>query len=63
MADDAGSWGLAEGDEIAHGRSVVRDIGGGRRFEVMLVWDERLFALTVAKVLRPRYAARSRPRA
>ncbi len=60
MADEAGSWGLEEGDEIAPGRSVVRDIGGGRRFEVMLVWDERLFALTVAKVLRPRYAESER---
>jgi eukaryotic-like serine/threonine-protein kinase len=54
------SWGLREGDEIAPGRSVVRDLGGGRRFEVMLVWDEHLFALTVAKVLRPRYAESER---
>jgi serine/threonine protein kinase len=38
----------------------VRDLGGGRRFEVMLVWDQRLFALTVAKVLRPRYAESER---
>ena len=60
MADETGSWGLEEGDEIAPGRSVVRDLGGGRRFEVMLVWDERLFALTVAKVLRPRYAESER---
>jgi serine/threonine protein kinase len=54
------SWGLREGDEIAPGRSVVRELGGGRRFEVMLVWDQRLFALTVAKVLRPRYAQSER---
>ncbi len=60
MGDEAGSWGLEEGDEIAPGRSVVRDLGGGRRFEVMLVWDERLFALTVAKVLRPRHAESER---
>jgi serine/threonine protein kinase len=58
MSDN--SWGLHEGDEIASGRSVVRDLGGGRRFEVMLVWDHRLFALTVAKILRPRYAESSR---
>jgi serine/threonine protein kinase len=38
----------------------VRDLGGGRRFEVMLVWDQRLFALTVAKILRPRYAESER---
>ena len=60
MGDEAGSWGLEEGDEIAPGRSVVRDLGGGRRFEVMLVWDQRLFALVVAKVLRPRYAESER---
>ena len=59
MTDET-SWGLGEGDEIAPGRSVVRDLGGGRRFEVTLVWDERLFALTVAKVLRPRYAESER---
>ena len=60
MTAEATSWELQEGDEIAPGRSVVRDLGGGRRFEVMLVWDQRLFALTVAKVLRPRYAASER---
>jgi serine/threonine protein kinase len=57
---DESTWGLEEGDEIAPGRSVVRDLGGGRRFEVMLVWDERMFALAVAKVLRPHYAESER---
>ena len=60
LSDEASSWELQEGDEIAPGRSVVREIGGGRRFEVMLVWDQRMFALTVAKVLRPRYAGSER---
>ena len=60
LTDEATSWHLDEGDEIAPGRSVVRDLGGGRRFEVLLVWDERLFALAVAKVLRPRYAESER---
>jgi eukaryotic-like serine/threonine-protein kinase len=32
---------------------VLRPLGGGRRFEVLLVWDEQLYALAVAKVLRP----------
>jgi eukaryotic-like serine/threonine-protein kinase len=35
------------------GRSVVRSLGGGHRFEVLLVWDDALYALGVAKVLRP----------
>ena len=60
MSEAESTWNLAEGDEIAPGRSVVRDLGGGRRFEVMLVWDHRLFALTVAKILRPRYAESER---
>jgi len=50
------SWGLEEGEEIAPGRSVLKHLGGGNRYEVMLVWDDRLFAITVAKVLRPDYA-------
>src|SRR4051812_35521665 len=47
------TWGLAEGDEIAPGRSVLRRIGSGRRYEALLVWDEHRLAVLVAKVLRP----------
>ena len=47
------TWGLQEGDAIAPGRTVLRRIGGGRRYEAMLVWDEHRLALLVAKVLRP----------
>jgi serine/threonine protein kinase len=47
------SWGFEEGAELAPGRSVVRSLGGGNRFEVLLVWDDDLYALAVAKVLRP----------
>ena len=52
-ADARASWGFGEGDEIARGRSVLRVLGGGSRYEVHLVWDERLFAVMVAKLLRP----------
>jgi hypothetical protein len=41
---------------------VVRALGGGHRYEVFLVWDDRLFALVVAKVLRPHLAAEERYR-
>jgi eukaryotic-like serine/threonine-protein kinase len=44
---------FGEGDEIAPGRSVLRSLGGGRRYEALLVWDEPRFAIFVAKVLRP----------
>jgi eukaryotic-like serine/threonine-protein kinase len=50
---DYASWELAEGDELLPGRTVVKAIGGGSRYEVFLVWDAELFALAVAKVLRP----------
>ena len=54
------TWGFEEGAELAPGRSVVRSLGGGNRFEVLLVWDEALFALAVAKVLRPHLVERER---
>jgi serine/threonine protein kinase len=50
------TWGFAEGDELAPGRTVLRRIGGGRRYEALLVWDEHRLAVLVAKVLRPDFA-------
>lgn len=47
------SWEFEEGDELTPGRIVLRTIGGGNQYEVCLVWDEHLYALAVAKVLRP----------
>jgi eukaryotic-like serine/threonine-protein kinase len=47
------SWEFEEGAELHPGRIVLKPIGGGNRYEVVLVWDERLYALGVAKVLRP----------
>lgn len=54
---ERGSWEFRPGDEIAPGRSVLKPLGGGTRYEVMLVWDELRFAIMVAKVLRPGVAA------
>ena len=47
------SWHLAEGDAIAPGRHAIERIGGGRRYEAYLVWDDDLHALAVAKLVRP----------
>ena len=47
------SWQLAEGDVIVPGRRALRLLGGGRRHEAYLTWDEHLHALVVAKLLRP----------
>ena len=53
MSEHYPSWEFEEGTPIAQGRSVLKKLGGGNRFEVYLVWDDHLFALMVAKVLRP----------
>ena len=49
-------WGFEEGDELVPGRTVLRTLGGGSRYEVVLVWDDHRCALMVAKVLRPAQA-------
>jgi serine/threonine protein kinase len=51
------SWAFEEGAPIARGRTVLKELGGGSRYEALLVWDERLFSIMVAKVLRPDQAA------
>ena len=52
-APAAASWDFREGDEIVPGRHAVRLLGGGRRYEAYLAWDDELLALVVAKTLRP----------
>jgi eukaryotic-like serine/threonine-protein kinase len=47
------SWRFEEGEEITPGRVVLKALGGGNRYEVYLVWDDALYALAVAKLLRP----------
>lgn len=47
------SWGFREGDEIVPGRHATRLLGGGRRYEAYLAWDDAMRALIVVKVLRP----------
>jgi eukaryotic-like serine/threonine-protein kinase len=46
-------WRLDEGEEIVAGRRALQLLGGGRRYEAYLAWDEHLHALVVAKLLRP----------
>lgn len=57
---DYASWEFEEGEEIHPGRFVLKTLGGGNRYEACLVWDESLFALAVAKVLRPDQAEEER---
>jgi eukaryotic-like serine/threonine-protein kinase len=50
---DYSSWSFAEGDEIVAGRHATRLLGGGRRYEAYLTWDDDLHALVVVKIVRP----------
>lgn len=47
------SWGFHEGDEIAPGRVALKRLGGGYRYQTYLAWDDRLFSIVVAKIVRP----------
>jgi eukaryotic-like serine/threonine-protein kinase len=47
------SWGFVEGDEIYPGRHATRLLGGGRRYEAYLSWDDAMHALVVVKIVRP----------
>jgi eukaryotic-like serine/threonine-protein kinase len=47
------SWELEEGDPVAPGRIALRRLGGSGLYETYLVWDDRLFAIAVAKLVRP----------
>lgn len=53
-------WELEEGARIADARVALRRLGGGSRYEVYLAWDERLFAIVVAKLLRPHLVSDAR---
>ncbi|WP_217913304.1 serine/threonine-protein kinase [Miltoncostaea marina] len=50
-------WALEPGDEVLPGRTAIRRLGTGERFETYLAWDERRLALVVVKLVRPHLAA------
>lgn len=53
MQRERAAWDFAEGEEILPGRHALVALGGGRRFEVYLAWDEHLHAVVALKLLRP----------
>ena len=59
---ETNAWELDEGTEIAPRRSVLKALGGGHEYEVYLVWDDTLFAIMVAKLLRPHLLGDERSR-
>jgi serine/threonine protein kinase len=46
-------WELEQGEEIVAGRTALKRLGGGHRYDAYLAWDERLHAVIVCKVVRP----------
>lgn len=57
------SWGFGPDDEITPGLVVIRDLGGGDRYEVVEAWDKELARSVAAKVLRPHKVFEDRARA
>ena len=53
-------WSLAEGDPIAPGINALRLLGGGKRYEAYLAWDDRLQSLVVTKIVRPEFVTDGR---
>lgn len=47
------SWHFDEGHEIAPGRTALSSLGGGKRYEAWLAWDDHMMCLVVAKLIRP----------
>ncbi len=50
-------WSFEEGEEFAPGRHALRRLGGGHRYDAYLAWDDRLYAVIVAKLVRPHLTA------
>lgn len=46
-------WRLREGDQVVPGRTAIKRLGGGLRYEAYLAWDDRLRSLVVVKLVRP----------
>jgi serine/threonine-protein kinase len=44
---------LEEGDQIAPGRTALKRLGGGHRYDAYLAWDDRLHSVVVCKLVRP----------
>ena len=46
-------WRLKQGDPLVPGRTAIKLLGGGLRYEAYLAWDDDLHSLVVVKVVRP----------
>lgn len=50
---DPTRWNFDEGTEFYPGRHALKKLGGGYDYEAYLAWDDKMYALIVAKCLRP----------
>jgi eukaryotic-like serine/threonine-protein kinase len=53
MKEKLQGWDLAEGDEIVPGRTVLRNLGGGNRYDAYLAYDDHMRSVVVVKAVRP----------
>jgi serine/threonine protein kinase len=54
LSNSTSSWNFEEGTEIAPGRTALKAIGSASElYDTYLVWDDRYFAILVAKIIRP----------
>jgi serine/threonine protein kinase len=53
VTEQASSWDLHKGDEIAPGLVAMRLLGGGSAYEAFLAFDEVLYTPVVVKIVRP----------
>lgn len=60
MSHDQSSWEFSQGDEIAPGRYALHLLGGGATCEVYQAWDDHLFCVVVAKLIRPEFVGTRR---
>jgi serine/threonine protein kinase len=51
--DRSSRWRIEPGAEIAPGRTALKPLGGGHRYDAYLAWDDRLHSVVVCKLLRP----------
>lgn len=57
------SWQFEPGTEVGPGRTAIRLLGGGDRYEAWLGWDDHLSAPVVLKLIRPDQLEAPRARA
>ncbi|MFV2064851.1 MAG: serine/threonine-protein kinase [Chloroflexota bacterium] len=57
------TWSFQPGTVVGDGRTAIRLLGGGDRYEAWLGWDEHLHSRVVLKLLRPDQVHRPRARA